>query len=127
MSRIYRILLFAVLLLGGLPQSEHEVVHPDYFSQYDKLWKKVIDVPDEPADHAKIAAFIPDQDNPDDAARINQRYHERLAAMFPHIPEAPFADIEVDFKPILSFAYNTFLNSSSLSSCYDYIFRLSPF
>lgn len=68
----------------------------------------------------------PAQRVPDEAARINQRYHQQLQAFlsadvtFPPDHHLPFRLSELRKSPAV-------YNSSCLSSCYDYIFRLCPF
>ena len=65
--------------------------------------------------------------HPDEAARINRRYHERLAMLFsPVLPAVAYArppTVALHKKIVYGIAYN----SICLSSCYSYLFRLSPF
>jgi hypothetical protein len=61
------------------------------------------------------------------AARIYQRYHERLMAYCQALPasgDTGFTDLLPANEKNIS---NAVFNSTCLSSCYDYIFRLYPF
>jgi len=59
------------------------------------------------------------------AARIYQRYHEQLLAYRNTVAEisSPSERLPAKERPLI----NAEFNSTCLSSCYDYIFRLCPF
>ncbi|GAA4466634.1 hypothetical protein GCM10023093_21020 [Nemorincola caseinilytica] len=71
--------------------------------------------------------LVDDTIQPDEAARINRRYHERLAALFsivPHSGHCAVAQVPTLNSDII---YGIACSSHCLSTCYQYIFRLSPF
>jgi hypothetical protein len=64
---------------------------------------------------------------PDEAARINRRYHERLAALFSLIPYFNHYTVAQKAATNNEIIYGIACSSKCLSTCYQYIFRLSPF